>query len=111
MGGSETQKPLDAATIELLRKNIDKYGSIKMDNYFFHNNGDLTFSDITRQSGFAVPSISNGAAYADLDNDGDLDLVVNNMNQEAFVWRNEIRQSAKDSTQNFFDDSIERTRW
>ncbi len=100
-GGNEAQKPLDAGTMKSLRKNIDEYGSIKMDNYFFHNNGDLSFSNITKQAGFAIPSISNGAAYADLDNDGDLDLVVNNMNQDAFIWRNEARQSIKDSTNNF----------
>jgi hypothetical protein len=100
-GGTDAQKPLDAGSIGLLRKEIDEYGSIKMDNYFFRNNGDLTFSNLSEQAGFAIPSISNGAAYADLDNDGDLDLLVNNMNQEAFVWRNEIRQSINDSTQNF----------
>lgn len=91
----------DKNTLRLLRKNLDQYGSIKINNYFFHNNADLTFINTTLQAGLAVPSVSNGAAYADLDNDGDLDLVVNNMNQEAFVWRNEIRRSAQDSTHNF----------
>jgi hypothetical protein len=100
-GGGVTQNPLDAATIDLLRKNIDQYGSIKMNNYFFRNNHDLTFSNTTKETGLATPSISNGAAYADLDNDGDLDLVINNMNQEAFIWKNEIRKSVTDSTNNF----------
>ena len=95
------EKPLDKNSVAELRKGIDAYGSVTMDNYFFHNNGDLTFTNVTKQSGLAIPSVSNGAAYADLDNDGDLDLVVNNMNQEAFVWRNEIRKSIKDSTDNF----------
>jgi enediyne biosynthesis protein E4 len=99
--GNEINTALDKATIELLRKNLDQYGSIKVDNYFFHNNGDLTFNNATEQTNLAIPSISNGAAYADLDNDGDLDLVVNNMNQEAFLWKNEIRKSIKDSTKNF----------
>ncbi len=84
-----------------LRKTIDAYGSIKMENYFFHNTGNLTFTNTTTSSGLAVPSISNGAAYADLDNDGDLDLVVNNINEPAFIWKNELRKTEKDSTQNF----------
>lgn len=100
-GGGSSQKPLDTSTIASLRKEIDEYGSVKMDNYFFRNNGDLTFKNITSQTGFAIPSISSGAAYADLDNDGDLDLVVNNINQKAFVWKNELRQSISDSTENF----------
>lgn len=99
--GNSADKPLDTKNVAALRKNIDEYGSVKMDNYLFHNNGNLSFSNVTKQSGLSIPSISNGAAYADLDNDGDLDLVVNNMNQEAFVWRNEIRRSIQDSTENF----------
>ncbi|MEP6845146.1 MAG: VCBS repeat-containing protein [Panacibacter sp.] len=99
--GNNEEKPLDKKSLAALRKNIDDYGSVKIHNYLFHNNGDLTFSNVSQQFGLAVPSISNGATYADLDNDGDLDLVVNNMNQEAFVWRNEIRKSIRDSTENF----------
>ena len=57
-------------------------------NRFFHNNGDLKFSEIGLESGFEQQSFSNGAAYGDLDNDGDLDLVVNNLNQEAFIYQN-----------------------
>jgi hypothetical protein len=80
---------------------LDKYGTVKINNYFFHNNGDLTFSNKTESAGMATPSISHGAAYVDLDNDGDLDLVTSNMNQPAFIWKNQARKSASDSTHNF----------
>lgn len=57
-------------------------------NFVFHNNGDLTFSDSTEAWGLDRPGFSNGAAYADLDNDGSLDLVVNNVNEAASIYEN-----------------------
>ena len=57
-------------------------------NYAYRNNGDLTFENASKKWGLEIPSFSNGVAYADLDNDGDLDMVVNNVNMEAFVYRN-----------------------
>ena len=106
-GNENLKNPLDKETIALLRKQLDKYEGIKINNYFFHNNGNFTFTNTTVSIGLGTPSVSNGAAYADLDNDGDLDLVVNNMNQEAFIWRNETRGSINDTAQNFFTIQLE----
>jgi hypothetical protein len=57
-------------------------------NYAFLNDGNLNFDNKTYELGFEINSFSNGAAYGDLDNDGDLDLVVNNVDQQAFVFKN-----------------------
>ncbi len=57
-------------------------------NYAFKNNGDITFKNANKEWGFEIPSMSNGVAYGDLDNDGDLDLIVNNVNMETFVYKN-----------------------
>lgn len=76
------------ARARLLRKELDKIGSVPLHSYYFHNNGNCSFSNQSRLSGIDEPAISNGAAYVDLDNDGDLDLVVNNINGEASVYIN-----------------------
>jgi hypothetical protein len=57
-------------------------------SYIYKNNGDLTFSNMAKEWGFNTKSYSNGSAYADLDNDGDLDLISNNINGQAFIYMN-----------------------
>jgi hypothetical protein len=68
---------------------VHQMPSSEVKNYMFKNNGDLTFTNTGTSWGLNQSSNSNGAAYADLDNDGDLDLVVNNIDQPAFIYRNE----------------------
>jgi hypothetical protein len=68
---------------------ISKIPSTKLRNYAFRNNGDLTFTNHAKEWGLDTLSFSNGVAYGDLDGDGDNDLVINNVNQPAFVFRNE----------------------
>lgn len=65
----------------------------KLSNYFYRNNSDLTFSNVTNRWFKEMPSFSNGTVYADLDNDGDLDIVVNNVNDKAFILENKSETS------------------
>jgi hypothetical protein len=71
---------------------------VKISNYAYRNNGNLDFTNVSQDWGITTPSFSNGAVYADLDNDGDLDFVVNNINDEAFVYQNMQRQQNKDNS-------------
>ena len=67
---------------------FDQVPSNPIVNYAFHNQQDLTFENKAESWGLNEPSFSNGSAYGDLDNDGDLDLVVNNINMPSFLYRN-----------------------
>ncbi len=87
------QKMVATGQKEQVSELIKKMSSQKLVNKFFHNNGSLKFSDDSKAFGFTQASFSNGAAYGDLDNDGDLDLVVNNVNEPAFIYKNNSRET------------------
>lgn len=71
--------------------------SIKLQNYTYRNRGDLTFENVGDQWGLSEKTFSNGSAYADLDNDGDLDLVVNNINDVASIYENRSDQYSENN--------------
>jgi len=88
------QKSLNQGMTQSEMDFINKLPQKQTANFIFKNNGDLSFADQTTDWMGQIASFSNGAVYADLNNDGSLDLVVNNVNQPAFVFKN---NSAKDS--------------
>ncbi len=73
---------------------IKQMPASNVSNYIFRNEGDLTFKNQTKNWGLERPSNSNGTVYADFDNDGDLDLLVNNINQPVFLYQNETNKNA-----------------
>ena len=85
-GGGRTPEEIN----QYLRQGAPKMASIEKPNRFFRNRHDLTFDDVTTTWFGAEPSLSNGSAYADLDRDGDLDLIVNNINQDAYILQNNV---------------------
>jgi len=94
-GDYKIKKAMDQEPVQLLDL-IKAMPVTKYPNYIFRNNHDLTFSNKQKEWGLDQPKISSGAVYADLDNDGALDLVINNINENAFVYRNLSRE--KDHT-------------
>ncbi len=78
---------------EPIKKLIDMIPTESVGNYAYKNNGDLSFSDVSSEFGIDMPSFSNGSAYSDLDNDGDLDLVINNVNMPASIYRNNSKSN------------------
>lgn len=90
----------NAVAIGSKQKVLDQIPSVKIHNYAYENNGDLTFKDETKDWGLSVPTFSNGAVYVDLNNDGAMDLVINNIDDMALVYKNTARE--KDSVNTHF---------
>ena len=86
------QKMVMTGKKEEMTEIIEKMPSNPQINKFFHNQKDLTFTDASINFGFDEPTFSNGAAYGDLDNDGDLDLVINNLNSESIIYQNKANE-------------------
>jgi hypothetical protein len=77
---------------------FDQIPSVKIHNYGFKNNGNLTFSDETTDWGLTLPTFSNGAVYVDLNNDGVMDLVINNIDDKALIYKNTSREKDPENT-------------
>ncbi len=73
---------------------LNKMPDGKWHNYMFRGTDSLKFVDESVNWGFGKPTYSNGAAYADLDNDGDLDMVLNNINEQASIYRNNTSEQS-----------------
>ena len=88
MANTEMIKNMIRTEKEVIKKLIDIMPSKPVNNIVYKNDGKFQFKEYTKEWGFDFPSFSNGMSYADLDNDGDLDIVINNVNMPAFLYRN-----------------------
>ena len=86
---------MGSASVASMAFTLAQIPSVKLHNYAFRNNGNLTFNNVTNDWGFQTPKFSNGAVYADLDNDGDMDVIINNINDEASVYENTSMDDVK----------------
>ena len=85
----------DQTRSKKLNEFLSKVPEVRLNNYFFENTGESTFKDVSTSWFDELPSLSNGVASADLDADGDLDLVVNNINETAFIIENKTNDNPK----------------
>ncbi|HEY4322493.1 MAG TPA: VCBS repeat-containing protein [Mucilaginibacter sp.] len=85
----------DAYAVTSKKKVLEQIPEVKIHNYAFQNDGNLAFEDVSKTWGLNVPTFSNGAVYADLDNDGAMDVVINNINDEPLIYRNTTQDDKK----------------
>ena len=78
----------NSVPIEMKKRLYEELPSEKLSNLLYKNEGKLSFNEVGGESKILEPSFSNGASYADLDNDGDLEIIVNNIDQNAFIYKN-----------------------
>ncbi len=95
---AETLRSIMRSEDEPIMKILEQVPSNPLANFMFAGSSDLHFSNVSAAWGLSEPSFSNGSAYGDLDNDGDLDLVINNVNMEAFVYLNRATERYPDRT-------------
>tara|TARA_R110002012_G_scaffold50790_5_gene131323 strand:- start:5653 stop:8955 length:3303 start_codon:yes stop_codon:yes gene_type:complete len=91
ISNEEIQKNIEQGLSDKDMELIDRLPKKEVQNYFYKNKGGTEFENVTATWGPQIDSYSNGSVYTDLDNDGDLDLVVNNVNQEAFIMENTLK--------------------
>jgi hypothetical protein len=88
----------NAYAAETKKQVFDQIPSVKIHNYAYRNKGDLTFQDETVNWGLDVPTFSNGAVYADLNNDGAMDMIINNIDDQALIYKNTSREKDASNT-------------
>ena len=91
---------IETSSLQSPMQMLDQIPVVKLPNYAFKNSNGIIFNDVTEAWGLSTPTFSNGAAYADFDNDGDMDMVINNIGDEAFLYKNTLNATV-DKAANF----------